>query len=161
VVDDNDVKNYVNRNNIHENVIRVGFENSDKGETFDEAFYLGNGLPFSMRFDNFYLERDYELEMKIISELNPENSKYIFVHNVDKNKIRNDLKIIDNPSNYNIFNLISLIANAEEVHLMESSIKCLVNSYKMEKPTFFSHHYVRNYPRFINSIGLNEYKTIY
>ena len=90
------------------------------------------------------------------------NEKYIFVHNVDKDKIRNDLKIIENPDEYSIFDLITLIENAEEVHLMESSIKNLVNSIKMDKPKFFYHKYVRKeYTHsFFNAKGLNKFETI-
>jgi len=117
-------------------------------------------IPFSVRFDNFYIERDFEAEKKIVEELNPTNEKYIFTHNVDLSKVRSDLKIIENPINYNIFHLLSLIENAEEVHLMESSIKCLVNSYKMEKPKFFYHTYVRNYPEYNNTLGLNKFNIV-
>ena len=161
--EDIDVNNYIKNNKISNDVIIVGFHNLYKSnyETFDVAFYNSIDIPFSVRFHNFYVERDLELEQNIIKELNPNDEKYVFTHNVDITKVRNDLKIIENPTNYNIFNLISLIENAEEVHLMESSIKCLINSYKMEKPKFFYHNYVRNYPEFNNSKGLNFFEKIY
>jgi hypothetical protein len=159
--EDYDVENYIINNNLTENIIKVGFEYLRGGKTFDESFYIGKEIPFSVRYGNFYLERDYEIEKKIMNDLNPKNENYIFTHNVDMSRIRKDLKIIENPINYNIFNLITLIENAEEVHLMESSIKCLVNSYKMDKPKFFYHNYVRNYDSYINSMGLNKFETIY
>ena len=161
VGEDFDVIEYININKISNKVIRVGFEKlTNKYSTFDVEFYESVNIPFSVRFDNFHIERDFELEQNIIKELNPNNEKYIFTHNIDKSKIKTNLKIIDNPVNYSIFNLISLIENAEEVHLMESSIKNLVNSYKMEKPKFFYHQYVRNYTPYLNTKGLNNLTII-
>ena len=157
VGEDIDVVNYINNNNISDKVIKIGFDKlNNECNTFDEEFYESLNIPFLVRFDDFYIKRDLDLEQKIIKELNPNNEKYIFTHNIDKSKINTNLKIIDNPVNYSIFNLVSLIENAEEVHLMESSIKNLVNSYKMEKPKFFYHQYVRNYTPYLNTKGLND-----
>ncbi len=44
---------------------------------------------------------------------------------------------------------------------MESSIKCLVNSYIFNKPKFFYHQYVRKYDDFHFSLGLNSFTTIF
>jgi hypothetical protein len=131
-------------------------------QTFDKVYYKMLKIPFNVRFDNFFLKRNYSLEKIICKNLNPNNEKYLFVHNVDKNKIRNDLKIIENPIEYNVFDLLSLIENAEEVHLMESSIKNLVNSIKMDKPKFFYHKYVRKEYNhsFFNTEGLNKFEII-
>lgn len=162
VGEDLDVNRYIFENKISNDVIKIGFETLSfvNCATFDEGFYLGNHVPFLTRFQKFNIERDLNLEEKIMSELNPNNERYIFTHNVDKNKIKSKLKVIENPTNYSIFNLITLIENAEEVHLMESSIKCLVNSYKMDKPKFFYHNYVRGYPPYYNTIGLNKFEII-
>jgi hypothetical protein len=161
VGEDIDVMRYINNNKISNEIIKVGFDKlNNEYNTFDEEFYESLNISFLVRFDDFYIERDLDLEQKIIKELNPNNEKYIFTHNIDKSKIKTNLKIIDNPVNYSIFNLISLIENAEEVHLMESSIKNLVNSYKMEKPKFFYHQYVRNYTPYLNTKGLNNLTII-
>jgi len=159
--EDNDVKNYIQKEKINNDVIKVGFEHLIGGETFDECFYIGKSLSFNLRFEEFYIKRDLELEKKILLTLNPKNEKYIFTHNVNPNKLRKDLKIIENPTDYCIFNLLSLIENAEEIHLMESSLKCLVNSYKIENPKFFYHQYVRGYTEFHNTKGLNKFEIIY
>jgi len=163
VGEDIDVISYINNNNIQNDIIVVGFtgENQNEVSSFDEAFYFQHKIPFSKRFDDFYFERDFELEQNIVKELNPNNEKYIFTHNIGISKINTNFKIIDNPVNYSIFNLISLIENAEEVHLMESSIKNLVNSYKMEKPKFFYHKYVRGYPEWNNTKSLNKFQIIH
>jgi hypothetical protein len=162
IIDDSDIENCIAANGIENYVVRVGFENLYKcnAKTFDVSFYEGCKIPFLVRFTDFHIDRDLDLERKILDELNPNREKYIFTHNVNKDKIKSNFKIIDNPENFNIFNLISLIENAEEVHVMESSIKNLINSYKMSKPKFFYHKYVRQYGTYYNTIGLNKFEIV-
>lgn len=161
VVDDNEVKNFISKNNIS-NLIVAGHSKlrTIKHDVFDVGFYLSVGLPYSSRFDDFYFLRNLDKEKEVYNKLNPKNEQYIFIHNVDKNRIRKDLKIIENPSEFKLFDLLYLIENATEVHLMESSIKCMVNSFKFEKPKFFYHQYVRNYSNYNNTKGLNHFETI-
>jgi hypothetical protein len=161
--EDYDVNLYIENNGLQDKVIRVGFDklSSCGNQTFDECFYSTMNLDFKMRYDYFKLDRDINLEKEIYNKLNPDNTPYIFIHgNVDRNKIRNDLKIIENPIEYKIFDLLYLIENATEVHLMESSIKCLVNSMEFVKPKFYYHRYIRQYGDFLNSKGLNDFTII-
>jgi hypothetical protein len=162
VTDDDVVYNYISENNISEDLIVVGFHklNQVSHERFDDGFYKTANLSFHHRFNDFFFKRDIEKEKKIYEEINPENKKYIFIHGVDSKKVRSDLKIIDNPTEYSIFDLLFIIENAEEVHLMESSIKNLVNSYYFNKPKFFYHQYSRNYPEYNNTQGLNKFEII-
>jgi len=157
------VEKYINENKIKNNTIYVGFWllNGFSNYRFDEGFYVSLNLPFNIRFDKFFFQRDLKKELDIYFNLNPNDEPYIFVHDVDKNKVRKDFKIIKNPTQYSIFDLITLIEKAEEVHVMESSIKNLINSYKFEKPKFFYHQYVRNYPEYNNTQGLNEFEIIF
>lgn len=163
VGEDYDVNRYIIQKKINDKVLKVGFENlkNCNNKTFDECFYSSIGLDFNMRFDLFYLERNSEIEQKVMSKLNPDGVPYIFIHgDIDKNKIRKDLLIIENPVEYKIFDLPFLLENAEEIHLMESSIKCLTNSLKMIKPKIFYHKYVRNYDEYYNSKSINKLITI-
>jgi len=57
---------------------------------------------------------------------------------------------------YNVFDYLSLIENAEEVHFMQSSFKELICSYKLKKPVLYQHNYVRKYEPEMNSTGLNK-----
>jgi hypothetical protein len=160
IIDDYNANIYISENKLENDLIKVGFYSMNK--KFDQIFYEMINLPFEFRFSKFYYERNKEIEEEVFKKYNPENSDYIFVHGqVDFSKIRNDLKVIINPIEYKIFDLLKLIENATEVHLMESSIKCLVNSYLFDKPKFFYHQYVRQYDDFLNSQGLNSYTTIF
>jgi hypothetical protein len=163
VNDDVDVVKFINENNLQNDSIIVGFGNLGvvSHSKFDEGFYKTVNLPFEYRFSKFYLERNLEKEKKIFDEINPSNEKYIFVHGVDLSKVRKDLKIISNPTNYGLFDLMYLIENAEEVHVMESSIKNLINSFEIKKPKFFYHQYSRMYPEYNNTQGLNKFEIIF
>lgn len=161
--DDEEVLLFIKNNNLKDDLIKVGHEKLGiiPYKTFDEGFYSSVDVPFSVRFDEFYLERELDKEIEIFNKLNPENKDYIFTHSVSSEKHRQDLLVIENPAKYNLFNLIYLIENATEVHLMESSLKNVVNSFKMKNPKFFYHQYVRNYPENFNSQGLNNFEIIY
>lgn len=163
VGDDGGVNNFIDTEKLNEKVIRVGFGNLTwrDGCTFDEEFYTTIGVPFEYRFSKFNFLRDLEKETLIFNQVNPLNEKYVFTHGeLDLTKIRTDLKIISNPSEFGLFDIIKLIENAEEVHLMESSIKCLVNSYVFSKPKFYYHQYVRGYGDYLNSKGLNKFEIV-
>jgi hypothetical protein len=169
LVDDNEVESYISNNNLHNDLIKVGFDRLWFGgpKTFDIGFYNSVNIPFDYRFSKFNFERDYENEKNIMEELNPNNEEYVFIHDdinrgfsIDRNKIRTDLKIIENNTKYNFFNMIGIIENAKEVHLMQSSFKDLINSFTIDKPDFYYHTYVRQYPDFYDTEGYNKFTKI-
>lgn len=170
VNNDYDVIDYINKNNVHSNLIKIGFSEMSKHQpplTFDQAFYKIAEMDFSVRFDYFRVPRNYEMEDKVYNDLNPNNEPYIFIHDdkergfqIDKNKINSKLKIIENNTKYGLFDMLKIIENAEEIHLMQSSIKDLINSYVFTKPKIFLHLYVRNYDDDADSLGLNKITKI-
>jgi hypothetical protein len=163
---DNEIVNFIHRNNLQCNLIKTGFDKLDSyldRMTFDEAFYEIAGLDFNVRFDKFYFERDEEREDLVCKTLNPDNEKYIFVldspdrgYSIDMEKVTKDYKIIRNDPQFLMFDYIKLLENAEEIHTMQTGFLDLINSYKMDKPKINLHKYVRNYPDAIHSKGLNE-----
>ena len=169
LLDDNEVESYIGKNNLYDDLIKVGFDRLWSGgpKTFDIGFYNSINIPFDYRFTNFKFERDYESEKKIMEELNPNNEEYVFVHDdinrgfsIDKNKIITNLKIIKNDTKYNFFHMLGVIENAKEVHLMQSSFKDLINSFTIDKPHFYYHTYVRQYPDFYDTEGYNKFTKI-
>ncbi len=144
------------------NYIRIGFEYLSKSSlNFDEAFYEQAGIPFQKKFDDFYIQRDEEKENQLFNELNPTGEPYVFIHQdlsrgikMNTDYIQNkELKIVqprDKFSSENIpieddllFFYMKLIENAEEVHLMESSFKCLTDGFIKQKENMFFHRYMR------------------
>lgn len=126
----NGVRAFIRSQNIIiDNLISMGLVS-----TWDEGFYACCGIPHEYRWKYFKINRNLEEENRVLSKLNPNNEKYIFVHdepslgyNVTKIKNPNNLKIIKNDKSESIFNMIGVIKNATEIHCMESSIRCLIN----------------------------------
>jgi hypothetical protein len=91
------------------------------------GFYVSAGIPKEYRLDYFYYERDFESENKFFDSLNlPE--KYVVISEYDQNLLNRDhiknkdihiLNINNTAQNY--FDIIKVIENAEEVHLLENS----------------------------------------
>ena len=153
--EDSDVINYINENNLHSNLITVGFNKPGftNSKTFDEGFYNTVNLPFEYRFSKFKFDRNDEKESEVYNELNPNNEPYIYIHDdkergfkIDESKTNNNLKIIE---------------NASEVHSMQTGMKDLINSFKFDKPNFYLHWYVRPYGDDYDSVGLNKFTKIY
>lgn len=164
VKDADDIFNQLNNSILK---IKIGFDKLHQVMdplTFDESFYKIAEVDFSIRFDEFFLKRDLELEKKILKKVNPEDEKYVFVHDdssrgfeIDKNRIQSPHKKIYNDNSIPFFNCLGLIENAEEVHVMQSSFKDLINSFKFNKPKFYLHEYVRNYSHLLDSKGHNKF----
>ena len=168
--EDSDVVNYIRNNNLHNDLIMVGFglPGNSNGETFDEGFYHTVNLPFEYRFSKFKFDRNDIKELEIYNELNPNDEPYIYVHDdkdrgflIDRSKINSDLKIIENDKRFLMFDMLKIIENATEVHSMQTGMKDLINSFKFDKPKFYLHWYVRTYNDDYDTVGLNNFIKIY
>lgn len=164
-----EIDNFLNSSGIK--YIKVGFNKLSEYEnsnlTFDQAFYDIAKLDFSIRFSHFHILRDLEKEEQIYNKLNSRNEKYIYVHDdasrgfsINTNKHRNDLKIIKNDKSVNLFNMRMILEKAEEIHTMNTGMLDFINSIPIEKPKIYLHTYVRNYPEFVFSKGINRVERI-
>lgn len=169
---DIEVDEYILKNNLSDQLIKIGFDKSrtlqHQVETFDEGFYLAENLPFSIRFDEYFVERNMDKEMELYKTLNPTDEDFIFVHEdpergmfLDKSRIRQDLKIIGNDKKFLIFDYIYLLSKSKEVHVMQSSLKDMINSYSFPNTKCILHNYVRNYDSYANTKGLNQFEILY
>lgn len=126
-------------NNYIGDVIIAGFDNYFSNLNFfnkhemgcGESFYYIAGVPWDFRNKKFYLLRDLEKEQEVFTKMNPLGEKYIFVHDDCSRgfslNINTPYKIIKNDTSVNIFNLLTLLENAEEIHCMSSCILCLID----------------------------------
>ena len=145
------IENYIKKNNIkkHE-LITIGFENYHKTKNMnpdkkhpwpcDIVFYKQFNIPFKKRFTETYWKRNKLVEKKLYKKLIKKNEKYIFVHDdPNRNIFINDKffdksikKIIRNDIKENIFNYGYLLENASEIHIMESSIRQIIEVLKIK-----------------------------
>jgi hypothetical protein len=135
------------------------------GLRYGESFYKTAGIPYQIKFNNFYVEREHEEEDRVYKKLNPNNEKYIFVHDLGPHgkrgrycgidakihtRFNEPIKVIRNDPSENPFHQIKLYEKAEEIHCMSSSIMILIDSMAAspmktnlnEKPKFL-HWYIR------------------
>ena len=169
---DHSVNMYINNNDLGPQTLIVGHSAIDsyminESLSFDRAFYRMAGIDFNVRFNEFYIERDFDKENELYEKLNPSNEPYIFVHDdatrgfaIDMGKVRSDLKIIRNDNSYLVFDYYKIIDQAEEVHVMESSLSSLINSYRFNNTKLIRHHYIRGYGPLMTPAGINEYEII-
>ena len=136
------------------NLIKIGHENLEFFKrfyncTWDESFYRQMNIDFKERWDSFYYVRDTETENDLFCKLNPDNEKFVLIHNIDSTGTdRINYKIIS-PSykkifvtkSKTIFDYGKLIEDAEEIHCIDSSFKHLVDSLDTNALLFYHKHY--------------------
>lgn len=116
---------------------------------FDDSFYKIVNMNPNVKQENFYIERNDDKENEVFDILITQKNidKYIFLHEkstenilIDRNKIRNDLPIIYADKQFKTFDLLKVIENAEECHIISSSFLSLFTCKKYNK-NVFAHMY--------------------
>jgi hypothetical protein len=102
-------------------------------------------LPYRIRYSHCHWERDYEQEERVFAKLAPRGA-YAFVHDdpergysIDSESI--GLPIVRNDVTESIFHLGLLLERAREVHCMESSIRCMIESLSMRGVELYYHNF--------------------
>lgn len=127
--------------NKKKNIIfyKIGFEYIQKNhksinvsETVDSLFYKQLKISYKKRFQKTYWERDHAKERKIYNKLIGKKP-YVFIHDdalrgffIPDNLINSKFDIIRNDKSNSIFDYGLILENASEIHLMESSIRCML-----------------------------------
>jgi hypothetical protein len=132
----------------------------DGKKSCSQIFYDIAKLPYEKKYTSFYFQRNLEEEEKAFNKLNEKNEKYIFVHDDEsrgyKIDIQSNFKIIKNDPSINLFNLIKIFENAEEIHCMSSSVLCLLDclTHTINFKKLFLHKNIRN--NIIDHSSLNK-----
>ena len=134
-----------------------------------EIFYKLVGIEFNRRFDDFYFDREPLEEERLCKKLNPDNERYIFVHDdpargfeIPEEKIKElagDCKIIRNDMTENIFHFCKLFENAHQIHCMESSFRSLVETLDIKGELFF-HNFREGASGFLGNSTKQPWKEI-
>jgi len=145
---------FKNNNYLIIGITREWFNKFNSGEfdTFDEGFYKSINMPFKYKWDKFYLKRDINNEKDIYKKINPNSEEFIFVHD-DKEMgrsfrddlIEKGLKIIrlSEHKDIGLFEFLYTIEKAKEVHVMNSSLMCLIDTIQLRNDGLFLHEYAR------------------
>jgi hypothetical protein len=151
VLERQEVEAFFNKNLKMEKII-VGHEKyfpklneyEKNGLSCSEAFYDIAGVPYNLKYENFFYERDHEEEERVFNKLNPTGEKFIFVHDDPTRgyniSIDSKLKIVKNDTTENMFNMLLVLERAEEIQCMSSSFFCLIDC--LSKQTKFNKLYL-------------------
>jgi len=132
-------------------------------QPFDEAFYNNAKVNFSEKWSGFQLKRDEKREKEIFYDvlgLN-DNEDYIFIHDdersiVNETYLPKNTKIIK-PDNKDIgiFEFGYVMEKSKEIHVMNSSFLCLIDTMELNHNNLNYHTYVRTGAVFTLSKKLN------
>jgi hypothetical protein len=130
----------------HEFYVPTEFLNvNDKNNRWpcDIVFYKQFNIPFKFRYTKSFWKRDFISEKKLFDKLT-NKKKYAFIHDdysrgliINEKHISKNLKIIRNNNNELIFNYGLLLENADEIHIMESSFRQLMETLNIKTKKLF------------------------
>ena len=119
---------------------------------FDNNFYLQAGIEFDLRWCNFEVSRNIEKENEVTDKLIAMNGDYIFLHEdinrgylIDRSRIKTKLPIVTplQSREFSLFDYRSVLQNATEIHVIESSFAAYVDSLPETNSKKFAHRYSR------------------
>jgi hypothetical protein len=139
--DEEFINHYNNQNDAI--LCKIGFEKC-RNDEFDKSFYDSVAVPFSERWNSWYLQRDTEQESRVYDALDIKED-YIFVHddssvgsyNLNINSTLRQIKPSKIDCEKSIFDWIKVIENAKEVHAIGSSFAHLINSLCLKNNLYF------------------------
>jgi len=144
------------QNDIINKYLIIGYEkfwneykNPNNKKTIDQIFYEQANLDISVKFSEFYVQRDLEKEKETYYKVGlKDNEDYIFIHDTDNRKITKEIpenfKIIK-PTDLSLtlFDYLTIMENAKECHFINSSFFCLAHCMDINKPKMVLHEYSR------------------
>jgi len=160
VMADPEIKQFIsiNPNNNYKiiGITKPFFDKYNAGDygSFDRGFYAVAGVPFEDRCGKFYFQRDLEKEKDAYYNVFglKDGEEYAVIHDdpprgrVFKEKyIPQGIKLI-HPIEFKevgIFDFIYTLENAKEVHVMNSSFSCLIDTMLLQTKALFLHEYAR------------------
>lgn len=115
--------------------------NNPLASHWDEDHYTNLYLNYDIKFD-FCKLPVISNSMDILKDHTPFPEPYAFSHiNNDGPKPSSMLPIIENIESLNVFELIPILQNAKELHLMGSSILCLAEIMNLPHSNQLAYHY--------------------
>jgi len=127
---------------------------------FDRFWYKLADVPFKLKWDNFYLERNLQKEKEIYYDIIglKNNEEYTFLHedpfNTDEDRsvkrkyINPDIRLINMTDwpDISILDTAYLIENAKEIHVINSSFRTFIDLMNIKNNNVYYHMYTRSNP---------------
>ena len=122
--------------------LRLGFERYNAVQaanpeySCDKCFYEMANVPYQTRWTHFKFQRSNSEEERVYNKLNPHNKPFVFVHDdpsrgyeisLSSDKL-GDRIIVKNDITESLFSFVKILEQAEEIHCMESSFRCLLEA---------------------------------
>jgi hypothetical protein len=132
----------------------------DEDMIFDRFWYKMAGVPFNLKWDNFYLERNLKRETEIYYDVFKLkfDEEFIFLHEdalntgedrtIKRKYINPNMRIIsitDYPQ-ISILDTTYLIEKAKEVHVINSSFRTFIDLMNIKHDNLNYHKYARSNP---------------
>ncbi len=130
------------------------FGHVGKIECAEKAYYKQVGLKHSRKWDDFYIQRDLDREANLFDTTKLKGQDYIIFQDDPKNnrRINRDFLIGKNMRVFspdesitgNIFDYLTIVENAKEIHVVESCFMYMVDLvYKSLPASLYAHRYAR------------------
>jgi hypothetical protein len=101
--------------------------------TCDMIFYKQLNMPYEWRYSKCFWQRELDEEERVYRKMTPPGGDYVFVHDdpsrglvISDANVGTSLPIVRNDISEMIFHMGLLLERAKEIHVMESSIRCMV-----------------------------------
>jgi len=153
-------------------VIKLGYDllNKESGVPLEEQLYALAGVPFEKKWESFYVSRDRAREQSLYEKIAPKGA-YAFLHEdtrrgykIKRRKISPHLILVepDSALTENIFDYITLIEKATEIHVIDSSFMFLIDCLQYVNPhqRLFVHRYARPNPEWVLPILKKQWKIL-
>jgi hypothetical protein len=149
--DDAYSNNYINENVSDKNdLIIAGFYRHPSSKEFDDSFYLQNNLPFLLRWESFYVERDHQREINLFKKFDVKKNNYVFLHDDESRNLKINYELIRNKNlkvvrpiyglTDNIFDYCKLMEESVECHFIDSSFRLIYDSLLPQKELLYYHN---------------------
>lgn len=129
-------------------LLRSGFSmfKMEENLPWDFYFYKNVGIDYSVKTTHFYLERNFLKEKEILEYFDiKENEPYAFMHDDEKRNFKltpqTNLRIIKNSDKFDIADMLPLMSNAKELHLMGSSLMCFADLLRLPNQNQIAYYY--------------------
>ena len=116
--------------------------------TCDMFFYKQMDIPYKIRHEGTFWIRNKLNENKLYNKL-IKSKKYAFIHDdpsrgfvIDDKVVSKGLSILRNSNKVNILHYGKILENASEIHLMESSIRCMIESLKIKSKKNYIYRFI-------------------